>query len=148
MARVKQMENIIQKVREKLGNKILNFFEKNKKRYYIEVDKKNIVECAKILFDELGFRFQTASGVDCEKHFEILYHFSYDKTGEVFSLRVKLLDKEKPEIESLTKVFKAAEWIEREIWEMLGINFVGHPNLKHLLLAEDWPEGKYPLREE
>ena len=39
-----------------------------------------------------------------------------------------------------------AEWIEREIWEMLGINFKGHPNLKRLLLAEDWPEDKYPLR--
>ncbi len=140
-------EMIIEKVKEKLANKIVDFFKKNDRRYYIEVSPKDIVESAKVLFEELGFRFQTASGVDCEKHFEILYHFSYDKTGEVVSLRVKLTNKEKPEIDSLTKIFKAAEWIEREIWEMLGINFIGHPNLKHLLLSDDWPEGKYPLRE-
>jgi NADH-quinone oxidoreductase subunit C len=139
-------EDIIPQVKEKLGNKILDFFEKNKRRYYIEVNKKDIVDCAKVLFDDLGFRFQTATGVDCEQNFEILYHFSYDKTGQIVSLRVKL-NKEKPEIESLTKVFKAAEWIEREIWELLGINFIGHPNLKHLLLSDDWPEGNFPLRE-
>jgi NADH:ubiquinone oxidoreductase subunit C len=34
------------------------------------------------------------------------------------------------------------------MWEMLGINFSGHPNLKRLLLADDWPEGKYPLRQD
>jgi len=41
---------------------------------------------------------------------------------------------------------KCAEWIEREIHEMFGVNFKGHPNLKHLLLKDDWPEGNYPLR--
>ncbi|MFN3550942.1 MAG: NADH-quinone oxidoreductase subunit C [Endomicrobiia bacterium] len=139
-------ETIIEKVKEKLGSKILNFFKKNDRRYYIEIDSKNIVDCAKILFEDLNFRFQTASGVDCEKNFEILYHFSYDKTGEIVSLRVKL-NKTNPEIDSLTKIFIAAEWIEREIWELLGINFKGHPNLKHLLLSDDWPKDKYPLRE-
>lgn len=141
-------ESIIQKVKEKLSDKILNFTEKNKRRYYIEVKKDFTVECAKILFDELGFRFQTATGIDCEKNFEVLYHFSYDKTGEVVSLRVKIEDKKNPQIDSLTKIFPAAEWIEREMWELVGIVFIGHPNLQHLLLSEDWPEGKYPLRKE
>ncbi len=139
-------ETIIEKVREKFGNKIQEFFKKNDKKYYIEIEPKDIFECAKILFEDLNFRFCTASGVDCEKNFEILYHFSYDKTGEIISLRVKL-DKTNPEIDSLTKIFVAAEWIEREIWEMLGINFKGHPNLKHLLLSDDWPKDNYPLRE-
>ncbi|MDI6641206.1 MAG: NADH-quinone oxidoreductase subunit C [Elusimicrobiota bacterium] len=47
----------------------------------------------------------------------------------------------------MTPIIKGAEWIEREIWEMLGINFKNHPNLKRLLLATDFPEGIYPLRQ-
>lgn len=141
-----EKDSIIPKVEEKLNDKILDFFKKNDRRYYIEIKPQDIVDCAKILFEDLNFRFSTATGIDCEKHIEILYHFSYDKTGEIVSLRVKL-DKTKPEVDSLTKVFPAAEWIEREMWELLGINFKGHPNLKHLLLSDNWPEGKHPLRE-
>jgi formate hydrogenlyase subunit 5 len=42
----------------------------------------------------------------------------------------------------------AAEWIEREIQDLLGIRFDGHPNPKRLILADDWPEGVYPLRKD
>ena len=79
-------------------------------------------------------------------YFEILYHFSNDPAGEIYSVRVLLEDKLKPEIQSITPIFPGAEWIEREIWEMFGINFPGHLNLKRLLLADDWPQGEYPLR--
>ena len=78
---------------------------------------------------------------------EILYHFSVEEIDLVISLRVTL-PKTKLEITSLTSVFTAAHWIEREIHELLGINFVGHPKLKRLLLPEDWPEGVYPLRKD
>ena len=76
---------------------------------------------------------------------EILYHFSEDSTGKIYSLRVKV-PKDDLKIDSLTSLIKGAEFIEREIFEMLGIEFTGHPNLTRLLLAEDWPEGIYPLR--
>ena len=63
----------------------------------------------------------------------------------IVSLRV-ILPRDKLEIASLTGVFEGANWIEREINEMLGIKFTGHPELRRLLLPEDWPEGVYPLR--
>ncbi len=69
------------------------------------------------------------------------YHFSHDETGRIFSLRT-FVDKKNPEIESISSIIKGAEWIEREIYELLGVNFRNHPNLKRLLLDEDWPEGK------
>ena len=100
-----------------------------------------------MLFKELGLRFSIASGIDTPKGFEILYHFSYDQTGEIFSLCVLIENKEKRAIASLAPLFPGAEWVEREMWELLGIDFTGHPNLKRLLLAEDWPEGDYPLRQ-
>jgi NADH-quinone oxidoreductase subunit C len=61
-------------------------------------------------------------------------------------VRIFVEDKDNPEVDSITPLFPGAEWIEREMWEMLGIKFKGHPNLKRLLLSDDWPEGKYPLR--
>jgi NADH:ubiquinone oxidoreductase subunit C len=76
---------------------------------------------------------------------EILYHFLIEDINLMISLRVKL-QKPKLEIDSLVPVFEGANWIEREMHEILGINFKGHPDLKRLLLPDDWPDGVYPLR--
>jgi len=56
--------------------------------------------------------------------------------------------KENCELESIASLISGANWIEREIAELLGVNFLNHPDPGRLLLAEDWPEGKYPLRQE
>ena len=106
----------------------------------------DIPEAAKFIFRDLACRFITASGMETPAGLEILYHFSQDSTGKVISLRARIADKKNPEIESIAPIITGAEWIEREMWELLGINFKNHPNLKRLLLAEEWPEGKYPLR--
>jgi len=139
---------ISNEVKEKLADKIINWYGHSLRRVYISLKPEDLKEAARILFQDLALRFITASGIDTPKGFEILYHFSFDKTGEIISVRVLIEDKKKPEIDSLAPLFPAAEWIEREMWEMLGINFIGHPNLKRLLLADEWPEGKYPLRHE
>jgi len=135
-----------EKIRERLGNKIIYWEEKRDKRIYFSIAKENIFKTVEFLFKELGLRFSTASGVDTPAGLEILYHFSDDKSGLVYSVRVLVEDKKHPEIDSITPLFSGAEWIEREMWELLGINFKGHPNLKRLLLAEDWPEANFPLR--
>lgn len=135
------------KIKERLGSKIIEWKENSSKRIYFTIDKKDIFATVEFLFNELGLRFSTASGIDTPLGFEILYHFSFDKAGEFYSVRVLIEDKKHPQIDSIAPIFPGAEWIEREIWEMLGINFKGHPNLKRLLLAEDWPEGDYPLRQ-
>ncbi len=133
-------------IKEKLSGKIISWVERSPKRIYFSVKPGDIREVTVFLFKELGLRFATASGYDTPGGIEILYHFSLDKEGIIFSVRVLLEDKEKLEIDSIGNLFKGAEWIEREIWELLGVNFKGHPNLKHLLLIDDWPEGKHPLR--
>jgi NADH:ubiquinone oxidoreductase subunit C len=134
------------RIREGLGNKILHWDERSARRIYFSVDPKDVYKSADLLFKSLGLRFSTASGVDLPEGFEIIYHFVFDKAGEVYSLRTLIKDRTRPEVDSVSPLFKGAEWVEREIWEMLGINFKGHPNLKRLLLADDWPEGEYPLR--
>lgn len=138
--------DIKEKIREKIGDKILEWKEHSPRRAYFTIDKKDIVKTVEFLFRDLGLRFSTASGMDTQAAFEILYHFSFDQAGEFYSLRVMITDKDHPEIDSIATLFPGAEWIEREMWEMLGINFKGHPNLKRLLLAEDWPDAEFPLR--
>jgi len=134
------------RIKEKLQDKVRDWQEKSSKRIYFAIDKKDIFKVAQVLFKDLELRFITASCTDMPDYFEILYHFSNDPAGEIYSARVLLEDKLKPEVQSIAPLFPGAEWIEREIWELLGVNFNGHPNLRKLLLAEDWPEGEYPLR--
>lgn len=138
-------EELINKIKSELGNKAVNWHDKSPKRIYIDIKPQDIISVAKYFHEDIKARFNIASGIHTANGFEILYHFSPDKHGIVFSIRV-YLDKKNPEIDSIAPFLKAAEWIEREMWELLGINFKGHPNLKRLLLADDWPEGEYPLR--
>jgi len=138
--------DIRDRIKEKLQDTIKDWFEHSIKRIYFTVDKKDIFRVTQVLFKELQLRFITASAVDKPDFPEVVYHFSNDPAGEIYSVRVLLKDKFKTEIQSISPIFPGAEWIEREIWELFGINFIGHPNLKRLLLADDWPQGEYPLR--
>jgi len=140
-------QEILQTLKERFPEDVTGVYEKSAKRVYVEIKPNAIVEMAQFLFKEIGARFNIASGVDARNHMEILYHFTEEDIDLVISLRVHL-PKTKLEIGSLTPVFTAAQWIEREMHELLGINFLGHPELKPLLLPEDWPEGVYPLRKD
>jgi NADH:ubiquinone oxidoreductase subunit C len=140
--------DIRDKIKERLSGKIIAWEEKSTRRIYFAVHKQDIVDTARVLFKELGLRFSTATAVDTPHGFEMLYHFSFDPAGEFYTVRVLLDDKRNPEIDAITPVFAGAEWVEREIWELMGINFVGHPNLKRLLLDDDWPHDDHPLRKE
>ena len=135
-----------EKIKERLKAKIISWEEPFPRRVYFSIPAKDIFDTAKFLFKELKIRFAIASGLETPQGFEILYHFSDDKTGVIYSVRVTIEDKQNPRIDAITPIFPGAEWIEREMWEMLGIEFTGHPNLKRLLLSDDWPEGQYPLR--
>ncbi len=133
-------------VKEKLADRILESYEHSPRRIYITVNPEDLRESARILFEDLKLRFSIATGTDTPESIELTYHFSCDSTGQFISLRVHLKDKDNPEVDSISGIMKGSEWIEREIWELLGVNFKGHPDLRRLLLSEDWPEGEYPLR--
>ena len=138
-------QQIIENIKVRSGKDMLDFNDRSEKRIYITIKKEILPKIARYLFNDVRARFSTASGVDTRKAIEILYHFSVDEIGLIVSLRV-ILDKSNIEVESLISIMKCAEWIEREIHELLGVNFKGHSNPKHLLLKDDWPEGNYPLR--
>lgn len=142
------MENVVERLKDKFADKILKFVERAKRRIYIDFKPEDIPEVAGFVFKDLACRFAIASGTDTPSGIEILYHFSHDASGKMISLRTLIPDRKNPRIASIAPLFKGAEWIEREIWELLGVDFIGHPDLRHLLLIDDWPQGKYPLRKE
>jgi len=136
---------VLQDLKGKFREDILDFSDKSPKRVYIEIKPDALVRAATYIFKDLGARFHIASGLDARTHLEILYHFSIETMNLLISLRVKL-DKKNPKVDSLANVIEGANWIEREIHELLGIDFPGHPDMRRLLLAKEWPKGVYPLR--
>ncbi len=137
---------MIEKLKEKLKDIIKDIKIHNERRIYLTIDKNDLKRAASIIFKDMGARYQIVSGIDNFNNYELLYHFSFDKEGGIIVSLKTFIEKEKPEIESLTNLIPGIAWIEREIWELLGINFIGHPDLKHFLLREDWDKNLYPLR--
>ena len=138
-------DEAIARIRSSLGDRLLDLQQRSAKRLYLEVHSRDIPDTAQVLFNDLEARLQTASGVDAPEEIEILYHWALDRLGLVVTVRTRV-DRNRPEIASITNICPAAEWIEREMWELLGISFQDHADLRHLLLTDDWPDGKYPLR--
>lgn len=136
---------ILESIKKQFGKRIKKVFDKSERRIYMDIDKKDIKDITKFIFKDLGSRFNTASAVDAPKHIEIVYHFSFDELALVVSIRT-FVDKKDCEIDSLTPIMKGAGWIEREIHELFGVHFNGNPDLRHLLLPDDWPKDKFPLR--
>ena len=77
------------------------------------------------------------TGVDRGDVIESVYHvYSYTHFHSL-TLKVRL-DREKPEVQSIAELYGAADWHERECFDMVGIRYIGHPNLRRILLPEDW----------
>ena len=132
-------------IQEKFGGVLINVFEKNDRRIYITVDKKDIPEICRFMYEKLGGRLAITSGIDTRSGIEILYHFMYTQEYQIITLKT-LVKKPSPEIESIATFLPAANWIEREIFDILGVVFTNHPDPRRILMADDWPEGVYPLR--
>ena len=138
---------VIEKLRENFKSGITEVVSKSPKRITVSIKPDLILKVAEYLYKTAGFRFIIASALHTKKGFEIHYHFSMDKTGLVLNIHV-ILDKENPQIESLSNMFNASNWIEREMHELFGINFLNHPNQDKLLSDGNWAEGVYPYRKE
>jgi NADH-quinone oxidoreductase subunit C len=137
----------IEKFKEIFRSEILEIIIKNKRRMIISIRPDSITDIAGYLYKDEGFRFIIASALQTRRGFEIHYHFSMDSAGLILNIHV-ILDKEKPQIKSLSNMFNASNWIEREIHELFGINFLNHPNQEKLISEGNWAEGVYPLRKE
>jgi NADH-quinone oxidoreductase subunit C len=136
---------LIEELLKTFSKEILGSEVRNDRRVTLSIDPASLLPVAEHLFRTLGFRFIIASALHTRKGFEIYYHFSEDSSGLVLNLHV-LLDPVKPEVGSLSNMFEASNWIEREMHELFGINFLNHPNLEALISEGNWATGEYPYR--
>jgi len=138
-------EKVAKAIAERLGDKAANVQVRSARRIYVDVAPQHLLDAARCLFSDMGARYAIASGMQVDGGFEVLHHFALDSEHVVISIRARTAAEE-PELDSIAPLIKGAEFIEREMHDLLGINFRGHPDLKRLILPEDWPDGVYPLR--
>jgi Ni,Fe-hydrogenase III component G len=138
---------IIEQIKKRFSSEILEVTVKSPKRASITVRPEKIVSISEYLYKKAELRFIIASALHTRKGFEIHYHFSKDAVGLILNIHV-ILDKINPQIESLSNMFNASNWIEREMHELLGIDFINHPNQEKLISEGNWAEGVYPYRKE
>ncbi len=84
--------------------------------------------------------------IDWKTHLTMVYHLSSTKYRHNIVVKIDL-DASKPEVESLASIWRTAEFHEREVYELFGVNFLNHPDLRLLILPDGW-EGKNPLRKD
>lgn len=115
----------------------------------IKVDPAKIKEVLTFMRDELKFeQLACISGVDYPKTPAIcvVYHPTSYTHKMVVALKAYLPRTESPSIPSVTSLFKGANWLERETYDMVGVQFTGHPDHRRILCPEDWKG--FPLRKD
>jgi NADH/F420H2 dehydrogenase subunit C len=104
----------------------------------IDIPPDKLVEVARLLRDELGFdMLSCVTGVDMIDHLESIYHFRSLANDWLLQARVRLTA-EHPEVDSLVSVYQSANWLEREQYDMFGIVYRGHPDLRRILLEDEF----------
>ena len=119
------------------------------KRVSVVAKREGFLDLARVLKDEFGFLHPVSAGaVDYpkENRIRMIYYLMNPSSRFMLTLRVDL-PRDEPSLPSMTQIWEAMSFHERETREMFGIDFEGHPNLIPLLLPPDW-RGGYPLRKD
>ncbi len=116
---------------------------------YLSVPPASILQVCQFLRSDPPLSFNSLSfltSIDWKTHFEVVYYLTSTLHKHNLVLKAKLENRMAPELPSVTTVWPAADWQEREEFDLMGIRFTGHYNLRRLLLPDDW-EG-HPLRKD
>ena len=146
MDKIIDREKLVGELNKKLGD-CAEVFEDNTNSSIL-VKPEKIAEVMQELNQNTNYDFKimvNLTSVDYPENFTVVYHLN--SLTYLHKLTVKVqLDKENPQLPSITSVWKAADVQEREVYDLMGIVFTGHPNLKRILLADDFVG--HPLRKD
>jgi len=135
-------------LKERFGDDVLDVAQDDR-HGHVRVTQKVFVEASKFLRDDPRTRFEQLhdlTAVDWIDHFEVVLHLCSLSKRLNFCLKTRTPSREDATCPSVTSVWPGADWHERETWDLMGVRFVGHPDLRRILLPEDW-EG-HPLRKD
>jgi len=116
----------------------------------VDVDPAHETAVVRHAREQLGFelfldRFGADRGPQAEPRFDVITILRNMNTGKRLHF-CATVSEDSPELPTLTGVFRGADWFEREIWDMYGVRFTGHPDLRRILMPESFPA--FPLRKE
>jgi NADH:ubiquinone oxidoreductase subunit C len=115
----------------------------------INIDAKDWLAFAKNLRYNPDLKFDylfCLTCIDWKTHLTVVYHLESTQFRHILVVKSKL-DRNKPEIETVSQIWRTADFHEREVYELFGVNFLHHPDLRLLILPDGW-EGKFPLRKD
>lgn len=124
-------------------------FEENKQFLMVTVAPDRLHHLLKTLKDkpETNFNFLFCiSGADIQDKLTVVYHLESIDHGHQIVLKTGTDDRENPALDSVVDLYKGAELHENEIFDLFGIRFKGHPNLRRMFMPDDW--NGYPLRKD
>ncbi len=146
MDKIVDRQALVGELNQKFGE-CAEIFEDNTNQS-IKVKPDKIVEVMKELRDNPNYELNlimNLSSVDYPENFTVVYHLNSLTYRHKLTVKVEL-DKATPQLPSIVSVWKAADCMEREVYDLMGITFTGHPNLKRILLADDFVG--HPLRKD
>ena len=142
-------EAIRTRLKETYGDRIENFEQPRGTRLFVDVVRAGIRDVANEVV-KMGGRYLVSVGADNiarDGTLRLIHTFGLDRDDLYLGLRTSA-PADDPVFDSITPDIPNAGWSERECMDLLGMKFAGHPKPKRLVLADDWPEGIYPLRKE
>ncbi len=138
--------NLLEEYLSKRYEEKINILKKTQYNTEILVDKDIFKETSEYI-KNMGFTFLSdITSVDYKDHFILVYQFFNYNRNDSVTLKIKLENYENPEIDSLTSIWETADWHEREVYDLMGIIFKDHPNLKRILMWEGYKG--HPLRKD
>ena len=139
------LEGFVCEALQQLGDAVVQVELCGRRRGIARIDPARTVEVAEKMLAMDGARLATATGIEVRDGIDVLYHWCIEPPGVVITLKALAI---RPELamDSIANAVPAANWIEREMHDLLGANFPGHPDMRRLVLDDTWPEGVHPLR--
>lgn len=140
----------LQQLKEKFGAAIQLADMATDQRLVVYIDPAEVKAVCQYVFRDMDARYVISIGADDRPYsgtFLVYHQFAFDKDHILCSIVVRLPG-DKPKIDSISRIIPGANWAEREIKDLFGIELVDHPYPKRLVLPDGWPEGHHPLRKD
>ena len=153
------MSEVINRIKQEWGSKLQSVEEMEPLFTRIKLEKSQLFEFATYLANDLKFgHCSIVSAVDQPERdvIELFYHVTRYDDGSTLEIHTETGPRGErgnlPEIDSITPIWGSADWHEREQYDLMGVNFKGHPDLRRILLPHDWDdwedEAPHPLRKD
>ena len=140
---MKMFENALDILKNNLADAVLELRVPRTRKAYILLKPERHRDAISLLLKNVNdAELSTITGVDLGNEIELNYHMACAGTITIKNR----VPREKPITQTITDILPGANLYEREVFDLLGVVFEGHPNLERLLLPESWPQGNYPLR--